>query len=135
MCAKTAKRWVSNKKSKKDLKLDSAILHVKTTENNTIVTLSDANGNKIFGWWTWLYWFKWAKQNTPYAAEITAKWVLADWIKYWLKRVGIIFKWVWLWREGIFKAISDSWMIEIDYIKEDTSLQFAWCKWVRQKRN
>lgn len=34
-------------KKKKDLKLDSCILHVKTTDNNTLIVLSDQDGNKI----------------------------------------------------------------------------------------
>jgi ribosomal protein S11 len=36
-------------KKKKDIKLQSAILHVHTTRQNTIVTLSDEQGNKLFG--------------------------------------------------------------------------------------
>ncbi len=123
------------KNKKKDLRIEFWILHVKTTQNNTIVTLTDSNWNKIFGWGTWLYWFKWAKQNTPYAAEVTAKNVLSDWVKHWLKRIGIVFKWIWLGREWVFKAINDLWSVEIEYIKEATPLQFGWCKWVRPKRN
>jgi ribosomal protein S11 len=34
-------------KKKKDLKIDSGVLHVRTTENNTILTLVDDNGNKV----------------------------------------------------------------------------------------
>jgi len=36
-------------KKKKDLKLDSCILHVQTTDNNTILALVDENGNKVLG--------------------------------------------------------------------------------------
>jgi ribosomal protein S11 len=36
-------------KKKKDIKLDSCILHVQTTSNNTILALVDDNGNKVLG--------------------------------------------------------------------------------------
>jgi ribosomal protein S11 len=44
--ATPAKKTVTPKK-KKDIKIDSGVLHVRTTSNNTIVTLVDATGNKV----------------------------------------------------------------------------------------
>jgi hypothetical protein len=38
-------------------------------------------------------------------------------------------------RDGIFKAINEIGVIDILYIKEDTGIQFWWCKGVRPKRN
>ena len=35
------------KKKKKDIKISQGVLHVRTTHNNTIVTLTDLKGNKI----------------------------------------------------------------------------------------
>jgi ribosomal protein S11 len=34
---------------KKDIKITSGLLYVKTTTNNTLITLSDNDGNKILG--------------------------------------------------------------------------------------
>jgi ribosomal protein S11 len=34
-------------KKKKDTKINSGILHVHTTDNNTVLALVDENGNKI----------------------------------------------------------------------------------------
>ena len=44
-----AKAKVATPKKRKDLKLDSCTLHVQTTDNNTILTLVDDNGNKVLG--------------------------------------------------------------------------------------
>ncbi len=123
------------KVKKKDIKLSSWVLYVQTTSNNTIVTLCDKSWNKVAWWWTWMHWFKWAKQSTPYAAEVLAKEVLAEWKKYWLERISIIFRWVWLWREGIFKAVNETWVVEIESITENTAIKFGWTKWKRPKRN
>lgn len=122
-------------KKKKYNKIAKGILHVHTSENNTIITLTDDQGNKVLGNGTGNVGFKWAKENTPYAAEVLAKNLLKiakDDIG--LKEIGIIFKWMGMGRDGVFKAINDIGMIDITYIKEATPLQFGGCKGIRPKR-
>lgn len=131
-----AKKNTVSSKKKKNIKLTTWKLFVKTSVNNTIVTLTDLNWNKISWWWTWIVWFKWTKESTPYAAEVLAKDILKiarD--SFWLKEIWVIVKWVWLWRDWVFKAINDLWWIDITYIAEKTPLQFWWCKWTRPRRN
>ena len=122
-------------KKKKDIKISFGILKVTTTENNTLIVLVDENGNKIVGGGTGLVWYKWAKQNTPYAAEMLAKHLLKEAQGFGLKEIWIIFKGVWLAREGVFKAINEIGLIDIQYIREATPLQFGGVKWVRPKKN
>lgn len=122
-------------KKKKDIKLQSAILHVHTTRQNTIVTLSDEQGNKLFGWGTGIFGFKGAKKKTPYAAEVLTKQILQEGVDVGLKTIGIIFKGPWMARDGVFKAINELSVIDIEYITEATAIQFGWCKRKRPKRN
>ncbi len=122
-------------KKKKDIKINSGILHVHTTDNNTVIALIDENGNKIVWGWTGKLWYKWSKKSTPYAAELLTKQVLKEWQVLWLKAIGIIFRGTWLARDGVFKAINEIWLVDISYIKEATPIQFGGCKWRRQKRN
>jgi len=121
-------------KKKKDVKVVSWVLHVHTTDNNTIICLIDENGNKINWGWTWTLWYKWTKKSTPYAAECLTKQLLKEAQWYGLKEIWIIFKWTWLARDGIFKGINEIGLIDIKYIRENTPIQFGWCKWKRQKR-
>ncbi len=130
-----AKQNIKSKK-KKNIKLPSWKLHVVTTFNNTIITLTDEVWNKIIWGWTWLAWFKWTKESTPYAAEVlTSNLIRQARDHFWLKELAIIVKWLWMWRDWVFKAINDLWGVEISYIRENTPIQFGWCKWVRPKRN
>jgi len=46
VAASTAK---TTPKKKRDVKLTTGVLTVKTTENNTMISLADENGNKISG--------------------------------------------------------------------------------------
>ena len=120
---------------KKDVKLTSGILLVNTTTNNTLIVLSDKEGNKILGWWTGLLWYKWAKKNTPYAAEVLTKTILKEAQGYGLRDMGVVIKWVGMARDWVFKAINEVGMIDIMYIRDETPIQFGWCKWKRPKRN
>lgn len=122
-------------KKKKDIKISAWILYIKTTNNNTIITLSGANGASILSMGTGTQWFKGYKKSTPFAAEMLAKEVLKEGKGYGLERVGIVFKGTGMAREGVFKAINETGLVEIDYIKEATAIQFGGCKRPRPKHN
>jgi len=125
----------TKKGKKKDLKIVSGVLHVHTTSNNTIITLTDDNGNKVTGGGTGTLWYKGAKKSTPYAAEVLAKQILKVAQGYGLKEIWVVVKWTGMARDGVFKAINEIGLIDILYIKEATPLQFGGCKWKRPKRN
>ncbi len=129
-----AKAKTATPKKKKDLKLESWVLHVQTTDNNTILSLVDANGNKVIGGGTGKLGYKGSKKSTPYAAEVLTKQILKEAQGIGLKEIGVVFRWVGLARDGIFKAINEIGLIDIAYIKEDTAIQFWGCKWRRKKR-
>ena len=120
---------------KKDIKITSWLLYVKTTTNNTLITLSDNDGNKILGWGTWLLWYKWAKKSTPYAAEVLTKSIIKEAQDHWLKEVGVVFNWVGMARDGVFKGINEIGLVDLLYIKEATPIQFGGVKGKRPKRN
>ncbi len=120
---------------KKDVKLTSGILSVNTTTNNTLIVLSDKEWNKILWWWTGLLWYKWAKKNTPYAAEVLTKSILKEAQGYGLKDMWIVIKWIGMARDWVFKAINEVGLIDIMYIRDETPVQFGGCKWKRPKRN
>ena len=124
----------STAKKKKNIKLAYGLLHVQTSPNNTIVTLTDENGNKVLGGGTGLVGYKGSKQSTPYAAEVLTKEILQEAKNYGLNQIAIIFKWVWLSRDGVFKAVNDLGGIDITFIKEATPIQFGGCKGKRQRR-
>lgn len=121
-------------KAKKDLKISSGILHVMTSENNTIITLTTDKWDKVVGGGTWLVWYKGAKQNTPYAAEVLTKHIVKQAEGLWLKEVGIVFRGPGMARDGVFKGINELGTVNILYIKEDTGIQFGGCKGYRPKR-
>jgi len=123
------------KTKKKDIKIMSGVLYVNTTSNNTLVTLTDIDGNKVLWGGTGSVGYKNSKKSTPYAAEVLTKQLLKNAQGLWLKEIGIVFRGCGMARDGVFKAINEIWVIDILYIKESTGIQFWGCKGIRPKRN
>jgi len=132
--ATPVKTKTATPKKKKDLKLDTWTLHVRTTDNNTIITLTDENGNKLLWWGTGKLGYKGSKKSTPYAAEVLTKQILKEAQGMGLKEIWVIFRGPGLARDGVFKAINEIGLIDIKYIYENTAIQFGWCKGKRPKR-
>ena len=123
-------------KKKKAIKLPFGILYVTTTSNNTHVTLTDQQWNKVIGGGTGLVSFKWAKQSTPYAAEVLTQHLMKEAKEqFGLKQIRLILRGVGLGRDGVFKGINNIWGIDIMSISEATGIQFGGCQWIRPKRN
>lgn len=120
---------------KKTIKLSSGRLYVKTTQNNTIISLTDLQGNKILGGWTGLLWYKGAKKETPYAAEMLAKNLLKEAQGFGLTEIEVYLRGTWMARDGVFKAINEIGLIDIAFIKECTPIQFGGVKGKRPRRN
>ena len=60
-------------KSKVKRKVSSGIAHVVSTFNNTIITITDENGNTLAWSSTGHKGFKGSRKSTPFAAQITAE--------------------------------------------------------------
>jgi len=129
--------WSSaGNKKKKYPKIQMGYLYLQTTNNNSIVTLTDHSGNAIVSAGTGRVGFKGTKESSSYAAEQAAKFVLTEAKNHCgMKEVGIICRWVGLGRDGVFKAVNEIWAIDILWIKEDTPLRFGGTKGKRLKRN
>ncbi len=60
-------------KSKSKRKISSGIAHVVSTFNNTIITITDENGNTLAWSSTGHKGFKGSRKSTPFAAQIAAE--------------------------------------------------------------
>ena len=67
---KAAARGRTRRRVKKNIAIGQA--HIKTSFNNTIVTLTDAEGNVIVWESAGSAGFKGSRKSTPFAAQVTA---------------------------------------------------------------
>ena len=126
---------VKEKAKKKDVKVVSGVVHVHTTSNNTLINVVDMEWNKIVGGGTGKVGYKGSKKSTPYAAEVLTKQLLKEAQAFWLKEIGLVFRGTGMARDWVFKAINEIGVIDIQYIREETPIQFGGCKGLRPKRN
>ena len=67
-----AKKRRREKKKKIHLTSNAGVVHINATFNNTIITVTDLNGNSLAWASGGLIGFKGTKKSTPYAAQLAA---------------------------------------------------------------
>lgn len=73
MAKAQGKGEVAKVKKKERKNITNAVAHVNSTFNNTIVTITDAQGNTVSWSSAGHLGFKGSRKSTPYAAQVTAE--------------------------------------------------------------
>jgi small subunit ribosomal protein S11 len=94
---------VDKKVKKKNISL--GVIHIKVTFNNTIVTLTDIQGNSILSCSSGELGFKGAKKSTPFAAQLAVEKLLEKAKDTGLKTVSIKIKGPGSQRESALRAV------------------------------
>ncbi|EKE25964.1 MAG: hypothetical protein ACD_4C00486G0004 [uncultured bacterium (gcode 4)] len=96
--------------------------------NNTHVIVSD-NEWKVLTWATWWSsWFKWARESTPYAAQITAENACSKAKSmHGMEKAKVLVKWIWSWREQAIRWVVNAW-IELSWIFDITPVPHNGCR-------
>ena len=102
-------------------KLASGILHIQSTYNNTILSLTDENGNAVISSSAGALGFKGAKKGTPFAASKVAE-LVADKAKMvGIKEVGVMIKGVGTGREAAIRSFAAK-GIDFTFIRDVTPI-------------
>lgn len=119
------------KKEKKHI--TTGIAHIQATFNNTIVTISDQNGNVL----TWAsagsLGFKGSRKGTPYAAQMAAEAAAKKAIDMGLKQVDVYVKGPGAGRESAIRALQAA-GLEIAFIKDVTPVPHNGCRPPKRRR-
>lgn len=105
---KTASAPSVAKKKKGKIKVTRGKIFVQSTYNNTIITVTDINGN-VIGWGSsGRTGFKGSKKSTPYAAQKTMEDALARLKDVGLQEVDVFVKGIGTGRESAVRALQGS---------------------------
>jgi small subunit ribosomal protein S11 len=119
--AKTATATAPVKRKKSKIKLTRGKIFVQSTYNNTIITVTDLNGN-VVGWGSaGRTGFKGSKKSTPYAAQKTMEDTLARLKESGLTEVDVYVKGIGTGRESAVRALQGS-GLNILTIKDETPI-------------
>ena len=120
-------------KAKGSKNIHSGIVHVKATFNNTMVTVTDTNGNTI-GWSTsGKMGFRGSRKSTAYAAQIVCQDACRQAMSHGLKEAEVRVKGPGSGRESAVRAVQGL-GIEVTTIKDVTSMPHNGCRPPKARR-
>ncbi|MBI4812139.1 30S ribosomal protein S11 [Candidatus Falkowbacteria bacterium] len=106
---------------------------VRATYNNTIITLTDLNGNVISWASAGMAGFKGPKKSTPYAASIITRIAVEKAKARGLKEVAVFVRGVGTGRESAVRALNANGLI-VSSIKDITSVPHNGCRAQKPRR-
>lgn len=121
------------KKRKTRRNVSRAVVHIKATFNNTLVTISDPNGDVLCWKSSGTVGFKGSRKSTPFAAQRAAENAASDAIKFGVKEVEVKVKGPGSGRESAITALQAS-GLSIKSIEDVTPLPHNGCRPPKKRR-
>ena len=113
--------------------LRNGIVHVQSTFNNTIVTITNVNGDTVSWASAGSSGFKGARKSTPFAAQTAAEKAAIEAVDSGIKSVDILMKGQGSGRETVIKAIEGA-GLEITSIQDITAVSHNGCRPPKRRR-
>ena len=129
---KNEKKTSDKKKSKKNYG-QNGVVHIKSSFNNTIVTISDVSGNAVSWSSSGSMGFRGSKKSTPYAAQIATDAAGKKAYDNGLRKLDVLMKGPGSGRESALRALQNIGFI-INNIKDVTPLPHNGCRPKKKRR-
>ena len=129
---KNDKKISDKKKSKKNFG-QNGVVHIKSSFNNTIVTISDVSGNAVSWSSSGSMGFRGSKKSTPYAAQIATDAAGKKAYDIGLRKLDVLMKGPGSGRESALRALQNIGFI-INNIKDVTPLPHNGCRPKKKRR-
>ena len=127
-----ARRQVRTKRKEKK-NIEQGVAHIKSTFNNTIVTITDLKGNTL-GWSSaGQVGFKGSRKSTPFAAQMAAEAAAKDAMEHGLKEVEVTVKGPGSGREAAIRSLQAA-GLEVNMIKDVTPIPHNGCRPPKRRR-
>ena len=130
----TTKASAGRPKSREKKNIVQGIVHIQSTFNNTIVTVSDVQGNVI----SWassgsVGMFKGTRKGTPFAAQIASERAARAAMEHGLRRVDVFVKGPGAGRETAVRALQGC-GLEVTMIRDVTPIPHNGCRAPKRRR-
>jgi len=126
-----AQRKKTSKKEKKNIHTGSA--HIQATFNNTIVSITDQNGNVVAWSSSGSLGFKGSRKGTPYAAQMAAEAAAKKAMDFGMKQLDVFVKGPGAGRESAIRALQAA-GLDINLIKDGTPVPHNGCRPPKRRR-
>lgn len=127
-----AKNVRSNKRKEKK-HVESGAAHIRSTFNNTIVTISDTKGNALSWASAGGLGFRGSRKRTPFAAQMAAEQAAKAAMEHGLRQVEVFVKGPGSGREAAIRALQAA-GLEVNSIKDVTPIPHNGCRPPKRRR-
>jgi small subunit ribosomal protein S11 len=126
-------RRVARTKRRERKNIESGVAHIKSTFNNTIVTITDVKGNTIAWASAGGVGFKGSRKSTPFAAQMAAEKASKEAMEHGLKEVEVMVKGPGAGREAAIRSLQAA-GLEVNMIKDVTPIPHNGCRPPKRRR-
>ena len=126
------KKVVRNKR-KVNKNIEAGVAHIRSTFNNTIVTISDLNGAVLSWASAGGQGFRGSRKSTPFAAQMAAETAAKAAMEHGLKRIEVYVKGPGAGREAAIRALQAA-GLEVESIKDVTPIPHNGCRPPKRRR-
>jgi len=123
----------SRQKTKEKKNIAVGVVHIQSTFNNTIVTITDVKGEAISWASAGSIGFKGTKKGTPFAAQIAAENAARKAMEHGLRRVDVVVKGPGSGRETAIRSLQGV-GLEVSLIKDVTPIPHNGCRAPKRRR-
>ncbi len=129
---KTAKKGVSRKRREKK-NIEKGAAHIRSSFNNTMVTITDPHGNALSWASSGGMGFRGSRKSTPFAAQVAAETAAKAAMEHGLKTVEVFVKGPGSGREAAIRALQAA-GLEVTMIKDVTPIPHNGCRPPKRRR-
>ncbi len=131
MAKATTKKVIRMRRERKNIEKGTA--HIRSTYNNTIVTITDTNGNAVSWASAGELGFKGSRKSTPFAAQMASETAAKAAIEHGMKTIEVYVKGPGSGREAAIRALQTA-GLDITMIKDVTPIPHNGCRPPKRRR-
>ena len=129
--AETPAARKAKRKGKKNIL--NGVVHIQSTFNNTLITITDVSGNVISWSSAGARGFRGSRKSTPFAAQVAAGDAAAKAMEHGLKHVTVMVKGPGAGRESALRALAAA-GLKISLIRDVTPIPHNGCRQPKRRR-
>ena len=133
MATKATAKGAASRKRRERKNIDKGAAHIQSTFNNTIVTITDVQGNAVSWASSGEMGFRGSKKSTPFAAQTAAETAAKVAVDHGMKTVEVYVKGPGAGRESAIRALQAT-GLEVTLIKDVTPIPHNGCRPPKRRR-
>ena len=131
--AKQVKKSATTRKRRERKNIERGAAHIRSSFNNTLVTITDLQGNALSWSSAGSLGFRGSKKSTPFAAQMAAETAARGAMEHGLKTVEVYVKGPGSGRESAIRALQTA-GLDVNMIKDVTPIPHNGCRPPKRRR-